>query len=286
MLTLNSTPPGVVAIIDGKPEGITPVTVSIPSGTHDILLRRGSEEKRLAVKVNPGSEIIHHVEFAAVIVTNATGSLAVTTEPSGARVTVDGSARGASPLVLQDLSPGEHIVGVSSDAGTAQKKISIEAGVKGSVVFTLAPKAAGPSAGWLAVAAPFDVQVFEGNDLIGVGSSAKIMVSAGRHDLRLTSTAVGYDETRRVDVKEGKVATLNVTPPKTSLSANARPWADVLVDGVAVGQTPVANLVLSVGSHQIVFRHPELGEQRQTVMVTSKGPNRVSADMNKKPVAP
>jgi hypothetical protein len=31
----------------------------------------------------------------------------------------------------------------------------------------------------------------------------------------------------------------------------------------------------------MVFRHPQLGERKQTVMVTAKGPNRIAVDLTK-----
>jgi hypothetical protein len=65
------------------------------------------------------------------------------------------------------------------------------------------------------------------------------------------------------------------------VSANARPWADVIVDGISVGQTPIANLQLTIGTHDVVFRHPQLGERRQAVTVTQNGPNRIAVDLTK-----
>ena len=65
------------------------------------------------------------------------------------------------------------------------------------------------------------------------------------------------------------------------LSANARPWADVLIDGISVGQTPIANLAVPIGTHQVVFRHPQLGERRESVVVGVKGPNRIAVDLTK-----
>ena len=62
---------------------------------------------------------------------------------------------------------------------------------------------------------------------------------------------------------------------------NARPWAEIVLDGNSVGQTPIANLLVSVGPHEMVFRHPQLGERKQTVVVTAKGPNRIAADLTK-----
>lgn len=42
-----------------------------------------------------------------------TGSLSVTSEPSGARVTVDGQPRGATPLSVTGLAPGSHKVALT-----------------------------------------------------------------------------------------------------------------------------------------------------------------------------
>ena len=35
------------------------------------------------------------------------------------------------------------------------------------------------------------------------------------------------------------------------------PWADVTVDGRAVGMTPLAQIPLPPGSHSVVLTHPE-----------------------------
>jgi len=56
------------------------------------------------------------------------------------------------------------------------------------------------------------------------------------------------------------------------VSANARPWADVAIDGKSGGQTPISNLQVPIGVHEVVFRHPRLGERRQTVVVKAGPP--------------
>ena len=68
---------------------------------------------------------------------------------------------------------------------------------------------------------------------------------------------------------------------KWSISVNARPWAEVALDGESLGQTPLANLQVTVGSHEIVFRHPQFADRRQTILVTANGPNRFAADLTK-----
>jgi hypothetical protein len=38
---------------------------------------------------------------------------------------------------------------------------------------------------------------------------------------------------------------------------------------------------VQLGSHVVIFRHPDLGERRQTVVVTARGPNRISMDLTR-----
>ena len=45
------------------------------------------------------------------------------------------------------------------------------------------------------------------------------------------------------------------------MALNAQPWADVWVDGERVGETPIGNVAVPIGPHEVVFRHPQLGEQ-------------------------
>ena len=52
--------------------------------------------------------------------------------------------------------------------------------------------------------------------------------------------------------------------------------------GDRVGETPIGNVSVPIGPHEIVFRHPELGELRHAATVTMNGPARVSVDLRKK----
>jgi hypothetical protein len=70
--------------------------------------------------------------------------------------------------------------------------------------------------------------------------------------------------------------------PYGSLSINAQPWAEVWIGSERIGETPIANLSRRVGSYDITFRHPELGERRETVLVTLRQPSRLGVDMRAK----
>ena len=88
--------------------------------------------------------------------------------------------------------------------------------------------------------------------------------------------------TRVVQVTPGKVTPVKIEFPKGTIALNATPWAEVWVDGEKIGDTPIGNYQLTLGSHDFVFRHPDLGEQRHTAMVTLKTPARLSVDLRKK----
>ena len=79
----------------------------------------------------------------------------------------------------------------------------------------------------------------------------------------------------------GETAAVKVDLPNGTIALNATPWAEVFIDGRSAGETPIGNLSVSVGSHEVVFRHPELGEQRTVATVTLTTPTRLSVDMRK-----
>jgi len=206
------------------------------------------------------------------------GRLEVSSDTAGARVTVDGTPRGQTPLAL-DLDPGPHAVVISDGQGTVSRTVTVTAGSSSTVMAAMG--AAGVAAGWLSVTSPLELQILENGTLIGTTSAARVMLPAGRHDLVLSSSAVGFQTSISTDIRPGRTATATVTVPNGSLSLNALPWANVWVDGRAVGTTPVANLEVPLGSHDVIWRHPQLGERRQTTVVTAKAPVRLVMDLNK-----
>jgi hypothetical protein len=279
-LTIVTHPDGATVMVDGQSRGMTPLTLSVNPGSHTVSIRSGINERVLPVTVTAGAEIVHDLEMTNTASPTASGALSVTTDPPGAHVTIDGAAAGTSPLTVDGLSAEPHTVIVAGATGSAERTVTVAAGHTATVVFSL-PKVSGPVGGWLSVIAPFEVQVIEKDEVIGSGGAAKVMMAAGRHDIVLANRALDYQESRRVEVAAGTTTSVRVDPPKVTLSVNARPWADVAIDGNDIGQTPIANVTATVGTHQLVFRHPQFGERRQSVVLTGKGPNRIAVDLTK-----
>ena len=132
--------------------------------------------------------------------------------------------------------------------------------------------------GSLQLVSPFVVSVSEQGAALGT-SAAPIALTAGPHVLDLVSEELGYRATRAVDVRAGRVSRAELALPNGSVNINATPWAEVLVDGQRVGETPLGNVQFTIGSHEVRFRHPQLGEQVRTVVITTGAPGRLSVDM-------
>jgi hypothetical protein len=138
-----------------------------------------------------------------------------------------------------------------------------------------APAPAGRFGG-VRISSPVELQVFEAGSLVG-STAGPIAIADGRHVFDLVNDALGYRGRMTVDVRAGQMASVPVTLPNGRISINAAPWAEVAIDGKPAGQTPLANLSIPIGSHEIVFRHPQFGEQRHTVVVKAEDITRVSA---------
>jgi hypothetical protein len=108
-----------------------------------------------------------------------------------------------------------------------------------------------------------------------------LLLALGAHELELVNESVGYRVVRSVTIQSGRQASLRIDPPQGTLNVNAVPWAEVWIDNQRVGETPIGNVQVPIGTREIVFRHPELGERRTRVLVTMKQPARVSVDLRK-----
>jgi hypothetical protein len=279
-LSINTNPPGAEVVVDGQSSGVTPVTLTLKPGAHNVELRGGGEPRTVPVTITAGTQVSQYIELPKAI--TAFGQLQIRTEPAGAVVTVDGIPRGKSPVLIESLAAGEHAVSLETDVANVKQTVQVEAGQTASLVVPLGGGENAPVSGWMSVAAPVELQLFEKGRLLGSSQSERVMISAGKHEIELVNEPLGYRVVRTIQVAPGKVAPIKVEWPKGSIAINALPWADVYIDGERVGETPIGNLQLAIGPHEILFRHPELGEQRYATTVSLKAPARVSVDLRKK----
>ncbi|MEZ5293350.1 MAG: PEGA domain-containing protein [Vicinamibacterales bacterium] len=287
-MVVSSHPSGAQVLVDGRLEGTTPLAAFVAAGRHLIeVLGPGGAPEQFETDLVPGERWARHVELPGTPQRAATtGTLRVDTGAAAAQVLIDGELAGSTPYSRESLASGPHVVRVTFDHGRAtERQITLAGGE--TLALVLDPPAArpaapaGPVSGWLKIEAPFAVQVMEKGEVLGSSDADRLMLSAGGHVLELANAGLGFTASVKTVVSAGKVTPLVVDVPVAAVHVNASPWAEVLVDGRRVGETPLANLMLPLGPHKVVLRHPELGERVQSLVVRASGPNRLAADLRR-----
>ncbi|HVQ13507.1 MAG TPA: hypothetical protein VMS40_07950 [Vicinamibacterales bacterium] len=143
------------------------------------------------------------------------------------------------------------------------------------------PTAVPPRSGGFRVSSPIELHVLDGERLLGSSQDGPIIVRAGRREFDFVNSVIGYRVRREVDVKPGQITAVSVAIPNGRLNVNATPWASVWIDGTPYGETPLGNLSVVPGEHEIVFRHPQLGERRERTLIRPDTPARVAVNLQR-----
>jgi hypothetical protein len=291
-MAIESKPTGAQVKVDGEVKGVTPLNVSLEAGAHVVEITAGGEPRVLPVTISAGATLAQYVELSSI---SALGRLSIQSTPAGASVLLDGQPRGVTPLELADVSAGDHELVLDFNGHRVRQTVSIAAGATTALALPVdapematagmmaapATPAVVPTTGTVTVQVPFEMQVFEGGRLIGT-SGSRLTLQPGSHLLEIVSDTLAFSTEARVEVVAGQHSRVPVALPKGTAHLNAAPWAEVWVDGRKVGETPIGNLSLTIGPHEIVFKHPDLGEQAHAATVTAGTPLRLSVDMTKR----
>jgi hypothetical protein len=274
---VQSDPPGAAVYVDGALRGTTPAAVTLAPGSHSLRVESEGRSTPLAVDVLAGRESTHYITWATpAAAPSQLGGLRVVTDPPGLPVSIDGRNRGVSPLSVSDLSTGTHQVAIGMRGGVQRRSVDVTAGSVASLVIATTRV---ESSGWLSVRSALPLAVYEDGKVIGTTESEKIMLPTGEHTLDFAIDTLGFRQTSRVVIEPNGVRQLSVELPAAPVNINASPWAEVWIDGRRIGETPIGRSMQTIGEHQVEFRHPEHGEKRATMVVTLKGPSRLSVDM-------
>jgi hypothetical protein len=131
----------------------------------------------------------------------------------------------------------------------------------------------------LSVQAPLRLQIQEAGRLLGTTETDRLMLPVGEHQLTFSDEQSGFRVARAVRIAAGETANVALQIPRAPVNVNAIPWAEVWVDNERVGETPIGNYMLPLGSHQVELRHPQLGTKRMTMSVSLNGVNRLAVNM-------
>ncbi len=107
-LSITSTPTGAKIFMDGKPYGVTPLKIdSFPVGDYVLTLKLdGNSDITDTLSVKEGIVLAKQYKFELAL-----GELAISTDPTGASITIDGQATNQiAPFTFNGLKEGTHEV--------------------------------------------------------------------------------------------------------------------------------------------------------------------------------
>ena len=143
-LRVISPVPDVEVFVDGALVGKAPIDRSdLAPGKHYVVARKsGYADFKVEVDVQPGKP----TEIAADL--RASGSLRVISNVAGADVSIDGTPVGKTPLTLNDVAAGDHIVEIKlRDYLDAKETVHVEGGGQKIVSADLTAIQKGPTLG-------------------------------------------------------------------------------------------------------------------------------------------
>lgn len=247
VLTVDSAPDGAEVLIDGERRGVTPFKVELPAGSHSLELRKNGRTRTIPLVLAAGVQASQYVELNA----SSAGSAPASAAGAPAATPSSAAPRPAAPLTPPQSTSTDTPVPADGAAPAAADAVTPPI----------------PSRGWVVVESGLNLRVLRNGELLGTSEEGRLALSAGRHELELVNDTVGYRATVTVQVPPGRAVQLPVELPQSVLNLTSTPSARVWVDGREIGTTPVSQLALPVGQHEVRFDHPDYGERRMTVLV-------------------
>jgi hypothetical protein len=281
----NEATEGAAIRIDGQPSGNVPLRKTLPPGRHLLQVgKRGFVTFSQWVDLAASQVVTIPVGLQAK--TAKTGSLLINADVTGIPVFIDGQRRGGTPLVVDGLTEGEHVVEIRSPGEGYQpfsKVVIIRANERTTVDATLR---IAPELGSLRVIAnvPGAIISLDGVD-IGVAPAAKGGLAPGEHVV--VARATGYESVEQtVTVVAGRerVASLRFTVLSTDVARivvrSNIPEATVTIDGEDYGNPPVTLEPVELGTHSVVVRAAGYREVRRTCSVAPNRSCDIYAELN------
>ena len=221
--------------------------------------------------------------------TSAEARLEVRSSPPGASVSLDGEElEMVTPADLQ-LPPGEHRLRLLLDRHRPLERV-VELRPAQQVLLDLTLS---PWSGEVELTSdPAGAAVLVDGESVGEtpwqGSGLDRSV-AHRLELRLEGyqpwrREFSFDSRQRVALAADLVRRSAPRPPAAQgtgyLSVVALPWAEVLLDGRSLGETPILRHRVTSGRHVVVLRNtPRGSEVRRVVTITAGAEERISVDL-------
>ncbi len=248
---------GAEVMLDGnKQKGTTPMMISdITAGPHVIEVTKSPALPwRQTIQVE-GKKTTKVIAQLKATVNGQGGNIRVLSNVEAASVFLDGEAKGAVPLDLKNVKPGEHVVEIRS-AGFVSREERVTVAAGSALILKLDLQADGAVAvvGTVRVVSPIpEAAVYIDGESVGPVPQEK-QLATGDHFIVVSKPGFKSFEKKLV-VEEGKVITVTAELKSVGgLRFLSNPGgAQVMMDGQAIGATPMVDEEVASGEHIITI---------------------------------
>jgi len=266
---IQTVPDGAQVWLNGRQIGETPLKAEFATGSHEVELRYRGSSRMLTLDVPAGGTVVQRIEWAAP---KAFGKLRLESDPAGASISIDGLPAGVTPQTTEDLPAGRHAVDFTVGGNTVHEIVEVKTGR----ITTLRTSV---YQGWLALFSPIEMHAAVDGRPVTLDDQSRVLLAAGSHELTIQNRTLGYQDVRTIAITPGKTTAVSVVLPKTQLSISTSGPAEVWVDGTRIGDAPVVDVPVDIGTRDVLLRSAEHGERRLTVTATV-APVRLTVDLN------
>jgi hypothetical protein len=287
-----STPAQAKVYLDGILKGETPIMLSdSASGSHTLLVKRsGYDEWRSTVVVpEAGTKTI-----SAILRQNdvdLSRGISVFSTPSGADVFLDGLKKGVTPVTLNNIVAGIHVLEIGYPGYTSWKStVDVPETEIKEISINLTPKP-GSSPGWITVSSnPCNALVTLDGMYVGqtpANSSLNLdTITPGEHAIGLALS--GYKPySTNTTVSPNLISAVNVTLipvsgplAKGALSVTSDPaGATISVDNTSLGISPLTANDIALGNHLVTITMEGYQDYSTSILVSAGTTSNVSATL-------
>ena len=275
-LTINSTPPGAKVYINSTYKGETPLTLNLSPGTYEVkLIKEGYQEYTTTVTLSAGESKTLNIDL-----TPNYAHLTIKSDPSGAKVYINGNYKGKTPLTLE-LEPRTYDVKLTKqDYEEYTTTVTLSPGEEKTISATLTPEF-----GFLTVTSePSGAKVYVDDNYIGETPINQYKLSTGEHKVKVEKS--GYATfTKTITIKPGETTSVKatLTPLKATLKITSKPsGAKVYINGTYKDETPLT-LELEPGTYTIKLTKDGYEDYTVTIELQAGETKEITAQLKEKP---
>ncbi len=275
---LDEDPPQVVDFSNGY------ITLRPAPGPHVVRVYVGKQQWDQTVSLEAGQKYEETVRLEAMgaegLTVDNAGNLFIDSNPQGAKVLLNQvEQRGQTPLTLNDLQPGIYqIEVVLAQHRPEQRQLEVK-----SLEYTKDTVELIPTYGELSIDSdPTGAVLYVNGDQVGTTPHMERR-NAGLYRLRFV-TPFYYDEEDTLVVDTGSVidTTYSLRPRFGQLIVESKPMgAEVLLDGKAVGRTPLKREQVISGEHYVEVALPPYETLRRSITVRDGQSDTTRFDLSK-----